>query len=105
MQNYGYIRCRISRGAFSSERAFSISTPSGELEGLSDVGHLLSLDGTPLGLSLPVGSEVVEGLVKCRILQKINEELLVDLPGLDVVAVAAEDVERDVDKTFAGRWN
>ena len=87
------IRCRISRGGFSSERVFRVTTPEKvEHVGAAPVEYFfdenqqgLPLEPPPRGVSLP-------GLVAARVVEQNHNTVLVSVPSGEVLRVATNEV-------------
>lgn len=84
-----YIRCRISRGGFASERRFSIRDVDGqEIAGISDIEYLRDEQGNGLSEDEPPEGQSIDGFVACRIIRKVKDQVvLIEIPSSDLARV------------------
>ncbi len=91
------VRCRISKGLFTTERAFTITLANGEKHsGPAALDFLWNLKGERLGRGDALGGEV-EGLVAARELLGAEVPagmIAVEVPDGEAIAVKAADVTK-----------
>ncbi len=85
-----FIRCRISRGGFVSERKFAIrDCEKQEITGISDVDYLSDLQWNRLSDGEPPEGESIDGYVACRVIRNVSkDDVMVELPSSDLARVA-----------------
>jgi hypothetical protein len=81
------IACEISRGGFSDERVFTISTHGIAHKGIASRRHMWHSDWAPIEEGEPPLDEVINGYVAARVLKVDKEHALVSIPDGDVIEV------------------
>jgi hypothetical protein len=86
------VRCRIERGAFSGERLFRVQHRNGVIHGGGHPIYFRDRNRRPLNKDAPPREEVIDGFVHCRVLRKADGELIIELPGSEVLTVDDDQI-------------
>ncbi|MBW3541282.1 MAG: hypothetical protein KY476_13525 [Planctomycetes bacterium] len=87
------IPCTIERGGFSSERTFELPHAQGKLVGMAFVEHLFDENRQPLADENPSYGEQIRGFVKCRVIERFDSRVLVEVPSTDVINVPQDELQ------------
>jgi hypothetical protein len=88
------VRCRLSKGVFSSERAFEVKMADGKsYSGPAPVHFCWSEAGKPIQEGEAIGKEVT-GWVAARVIGALEgDQVAVEVPDGEVIAVRASQIK------------
>jgi hypothetical protein len=80
------VRCRISRGGFSSEFVFHVTMASGvDYVGAAPVEYFFDEQQSPLPPDQPPKGMILLGFVAARVVEQTNGTVLVSVPSGEVL--------------------
>lgn len=87
------IRCKISKGGFSSERVFRIRLNDGEHVGAAPIEYFSTNDQRPLPADRPANKgEHIEGFIAGRIVAVEDGSYLVSVPSGEVLLIPGAEI-------------
>jgi hypothetical protein len=93
--NYSWVPCTIENAGFSSERRFEVDLPAngGRIVGAAYIEHFRDGAKNPLHDGQPPYGTKLQGFVKCRILRREGDGVLIEFPGTDHFHVPSQALE------------
>jgi hypothetical protein len=89
-----FVRCKLSRSAFASERVFAIKTATGSTyNGIAPVIYCFKANGAPLRAAEPKGPQSV-GKVAARIVSNGGNKAVVAVPSGETIEVPTDIVSQ-----------
>ena len=90
--SYSWVPCIIENAGFSSERRFEVDLPAdgGRIVGAAYIEHFRDAENRPLPEGQPPYGKKMHGFVKCRILRREGDKMVVEFPGTDIFHVPPE---------------
>ncbi len=90
--NYFWVPSTIENSGFSSERKFEVDLPAngGRIVGAAYIEHFQDGNRNPLPEGQPPYGQKLDGFVRCRVIRRQGEKLLVEFPGTEVFHVPPE---------------
>ncbi len=87
------VRCRISRGGFSSERVFRVTVAGGvEHVGAAPVEYFFDEQQRRLPPDQPPRGVTLQGFVAARVVEQTNGTILVSVPSGEVLRVGTGEI-------------
>lgn len=92
--NYSWVRCTIENAGFSSERRFEVDLPGngGRIVGAAYIEYFRDADNELLPEGQPPYGQKLNGFVKCRIIRREGEMMVVEFPGTEIFHVPSEAI-------------
>ena len=86
--------CVIERGAFTTERLFEVELPAGDqLVASAFFEHFLDGDKQRLSEDAPPFGQPIQGFVRCRVVRKIDDQVVVEVPSADIIHVPSSELK------------
>lgn len=92
LENLYLIPCEIRRGGFSTERLFTIETAGGTDTFAGHFEHFVDCKRKPIDISAPSPGQSIHGFAMCRVIQIVDDGVIVDIPSSDAVLVSGDDL-------------
>jgi hypothetical protein len=88
---YFWVPCTIENSGFSSERRFEVELPTnGKVVGAAYIEYFKDQDQQSLREGHPPYGQTVNGFVRCRLIRRHGDSMLIEFPGTDVFHVGQE---------------
>ena len=89
---YFWVPCTIENSGFSSERRFEVELPAngGRIVGAAYIEHFMDENKKRLAEGHPPYGQTIDGFVRCRVIRRQGDSMLIEFPGTEVFHVPQE---------------